>query len=166
MTQPFQTGAQNITLKEAPWSVKREISIYVKLVGDKLYLYDNEKCTGNALSPASFPVYKGQSTGLYFFIYDEDPNSKTHFPDPDDGVLPLSWDKDKPCPGTVLYGKVRDDLKAFSISDVYNHNGEVKHSFDLVVVPPGGGPFVHTSWFDKVDPTIVEKGEEPPPDGC
>lgn len=161
MSMNFQTGSNTVTLKEAPWSVIREISIYVKQKDGQLSLYNNAECQGRALGPASLEVYKGQSTGLYFFIA-KDSDKGTHFPNPNDGQLPVAWENESSCPDTVLYGKMKSDLSAFSMADSYAHPVMVLHSFDLIVASGAGGSFIHTSFFKEIDPTIVEKGEDPP----
>ena len=162
MARNFTTGTSTITLEESPWLVQRSISIYVKQVNGKLSIHDDLQ-SGRTLQQEDLKVYKGQSTGLYFFIA-EGSDDGTQFPDPDSGTLPLEWKNGAPCPASVTYGKVKDDFSAFSIADLYGHTNEVRHSFNIRVLK-GDGSINSTALFDEIDPTIVEKGEEPPSGG-
>lgn len=159
----FQTDAKSITLEQAPWNVTGKISIYVKHVAGKLSIYYNAQCSGATETPLALEVFRNQATGLYFFIAASS-DAGTKFPDPDDGPLPIAWESKSGCPDTVQYGKVRSDYRAFSIADAYTHHSKDSYGFNIVVDPGGGSPLLTTARFGKIDPTIVEKGEDPPPD--
>jgi len=161
----FQTDAKNITLEQAPWNVEQHISIYVKHEAGKLSIYYNAQCLGAPETLLPLEVFRGQPTGLYFFIAASS-DEGTKFPDPDNGQLPIAWESDSGCPVTVQYGKVRSDYRAFSMADAYIHHSKDSYGFDIVVDPGGGLPLVTTARFGEIDPTIVEKGEDPPPDLC
>ncbi|MEO1083919.1 MAG: hypothetical protein AAFY88_06730 [Acidobacteriota bacterium] len=155
----FQYGARSIEL-----SVDQHISVYVKYANGKLEMYSDAGCLGDAITPLGMDVYRNQSTGLYFYIAASSQGDVT-FPSRKSGHLPIRWEGAGDCPDSVQYGKVKSDDKAFSISDQYSHNDRVEHGFDIVVDPGGGSPLVTTAVFQLIDPTIIEKGEDPPPDG-
>ena len=145
----------SITLGGAPWNVVAHITVYVQRVGAELKLYSDPDCAGPQLSPADLVVFRNQSTGLYFHIACSP--AGTTFADP-----PVVWEEQKPRPGTVCYGYIMNDGSAFSMSDDYGHQNSVSHSFDLRVDPGDGSRVISTRSTDEVDPTIVERGEEPP----
>lgn len=160
MTRDFQTGCDDIDLKEDPWKVTRVIKTWVKLEGDKIALYGTAACNDDAFSHLALDIYRGESTGLYFYIA---PSAKdARFPAAVGQDIPLIWKTPTTCPNTVLYGKMRDDRKAFSMADIHQHTSVINYDFNLVVDPGNGAPPVSTTLYEKVDPTIVEKGEGPP----
>ncbi|MEM1181080.1 MAG: hypothetical protein AAGM22_22250 [Acidobacteriota bacterium] len=162
-TKSFQNDARTIELKEKPWKVDREVSLYVKYSAGALEVYSDPDCAGDAITPLQLDVYRNQATGLYFFIA-KSSDQGTQFPAPGSGHLPLSWEGNGDCPATVAYGKRRFDNLAFSIADTYDHGVLTEHGFDLIVQTGDSGDWTSTRLFKAIDPTIVEKGEDPPPD--
>lgn len=173
MPGTFQTGCASIDLADPPFSVTRAVKTYVLRNGDGSFgLYTNEACT-KALAPADLPVYRDQATGLYFYLVDAAANEGVTFCDgtgEDNQPTPVFWRDaaDDLCPPTVTYGKILADCKAFSMKDFCTSDEVARHPFDLQVVLPSGvrGTVLggHGS-VAEIDPTIVEKGEEPPGGG-
>ena len=153
----FQTNARSITLNEAPWNVTTFTEIYVKLENGELSCYLDAACAGDAVVPLQLDVYRKESTGLYFYLVHSPATAE--FADP-----PVSWEGGAGCPGTVRYGKIDDKRLGFSMSDYYDHGSEQEFGFDIVVDPGNGAPPISTGIFKEIDPTIMEKGEDPPPD--
>ena len=157
--QPF-ISAPDIDLSGPPWNVTKYQSVYVLYADKSLKLYTDDDCQQEHLfNPADFYVKKKVPTGLYFFIASGS-ETGTEFPDPI-SKSPVTWKDDEPQPATVTLGKYRQDGKAFSLKDYWDHPNEVKHEFTINVREPGGG-LTSTSIIEGVNPTIVERGEEPP----
>lgn len=173
MPGSFQTGSASIDLSGSPWNVTATVKLFVLLRADGSFgLYRDEGCT-DAFEPAEMPVWENVSTGLYFYIGAGSP-AGTLFCDGQDGrPQPVVWLASEACPPTVTYGKIRADRLAFSMSDLAPTPHAARLPFDLEVETPNG---VYTSVLahlrrreepgvTPVDPTIVEKGEEPPGGG-
>lgn len=165
MPGTFETGCSSIELDGSPWNVTTAIHLYViRNSSGQFELYQNAACTV-AYSPANLECDYNESTGLYFYI-GQPSASDLKFTDGLSGrPLPISWPAQEACPSTVTYGKIKSDRLAFSIRDLAAHTNDVNYTFDLVVELPSGDPqgvsFHLADAF--VDPTIIEKGEEPPP---
>lgn len=139
--------------------VQDVIKVYVRYLNGALALFKDDDCE-QSFSPTNLNVAKQVPTGLYFYISSES-QSGTWFPDGTGGApSPITW-KTGSCPSTVTYGTFRNDSKAFSMKDEYNHSNTVNHEFDINVRLPNG---THMNVFlvEGIDPTIVEAGEDPP----
>lgn len=166
----FQTGCASISLADPPFSVTRTVKVYVLRNADGSFgLYKDETCT-TAFSPCDLPVYAGESTGLYFYITGAASNASVVFCDgtgADDHPMPVLWRDGGTCPQSVTYGKIKADRKAFSMKDFWQNELDSRHPFDLQVELPGGNrtTILSQATVAEIDPTIVQKGEEPPGGG-
>jgi hypothetical protein len=173
MPGTFQTGCASIDLDGPPFNVTRTVKTYVLRNQDGSFgLFCNEACT-KSLMPPDLPVYRGQATGLYFYIPDVAANDGVTFCDgtgADNEPTPVFWRDaaDDLCPATVTYGKILADRTAFSMMDYCTSDEDTRHPFDLQVLLPNGHRTTILGGHDavtEIDPTIVEKGEEPPSGG-
>lgn len=159
----FQTGSSSIDLSGSPWNVTHTISLYVYRDSSGNIVLYRDSTRSQVFSPAELEVSRNVSTGLYFYILD---STDLTFCDGLSGLpLPIVWLHQEVCPSTVTYGKIRADRRAFSIKDLCQGQNTVRHSFDLMVQLGSQPPFSVLSFGGgtaAIDPTIVEKGEEPP----
>ena len=139
--------------------VQDVIEVYVRYLNGALALFKEDNCS-NSFSPANLNVAKQTPTGLYFYISSQSPTG-TKFPDGTGGApSPITW-KTGQCPSTVTYELFRNDSKAFSLKDEYNHPNIAHHEFDINVELPNG-KHMNVFLVEGIDPTIVEVGEDPP----
>ena len=149
------TPASDITVSGA--QATREV--YVRNIGGGLTLFRDDDCL-QPLSPAELDVPKEKLTGLYFHISSHS-DAGTAFPDgTGTSPCPVTWSHGGSKPSTVTYQKIKSDKSAFSMSDLWSHSLYESHEFDINVKLPDGS---HTSVsiVEGIDPTIVERGEEP-----
>jgi hypothetical protein len=168
----FQTGCASIDLAEPPFSVTRTVKLFLLREESGFGLYKDEACT-LPFDPPDLEVYVAQSTGLYFYIVGSEANAGVVFCNgtgsgSDDLPPPVLW-RNAPhsCPQSVTYGKIRADRKAFSMKDFWQDELDSRHPFDLQVEVPGRGRTTIRAQasVSEIDPTIVQKGEEPPGGG-
>lgn len=161
MTSKFFTKASDINLNGPPWLVTDVLSVYVLNDEGELSLWKDDACT-NAFDPPQLDVQKEVSTGLYFHIASGSEHG-TEFSDGlDNNPPPLTWEAGS-YPSSVTPGKFEQFKKAFSLKDYWNHSNNQDYSFTLNIKMPDGS--VRTvALVDSIDPTIVERGEEPPPE--
>lgn len=174
MPGSFQTGCASIDLSGPPWNVTTVVKLFVLLRPDGSFgLYHNEACTNEYGSAGEMPVWENVSTGLYFYIASGSPVGTLFCDGLDHRPLPIQWLASDTCPQTVTYGKIRENRQAFSMSDLATGSLAKRLPFDLMVETPNHGITSvlknlgrHLDLgIDPVDPTIVEKGEEPPGGG-
>ena len=161
MTSQFFTKASDINLSGPPWLVQPVLSVYVLNNGGNLALYKDDACTV-AFNPPILEIPKQTSTGLYFHIASGS-DDQTEFSDGVNGnPPPISWDSGS-YPSSVTQGKFQSDKKAFSLKDYWDHSNNQDYGFNLNIKLPDGSHRT-VSLVDSIDPTIVERGEEPPPE--
>lgn len=163
MTQQFETGCSSIDLSGPPFGVTAVDALWVRRNPNGTFdLFRDEACL-NRFQPADLPVFLDVKTGLYFFIAPSS-TAGTMFCDGQDGRPdPVTWPAADQPPPTITYGKILADRLAFSMMDWWRAGTAQRYRFDLMVEFEG-------TWYsilsnltvEAVDPTIVEKGEEPP----
>lgn len=159
MSGTFETGSSSIDLSGSPWNVKDVIRVYVRNLDGDVGLFKDAACD-EPFIPPRLEVPYDRSTGLYFYIA-AGSTAGTLFCDGLDGrPLPVSWLQTDLCPSTVTYGKILASRKAFSMQDLADHASDVTYPFDLMIQLPDGR-HIRVAPMVKVDPTIVEKGQEP-----
>lgn len=165
----FQTGSASIDLSGSPWFVTTVVKLYVRRETDGSFgLYKDEACTQPYGEPAEMTVAPNQSTGLYFYIADASA-ADYKFLDGTGNDLPVKWLSSDTCPPSVTYGRILASGLAFSMKDFWQTGTPSRYVFDLEVEDGSGHKTTILSNVDRalhpVDPTIVQKGEEPPGGG-
>ena len=149
------TPAPDITVSGAQVTLE----VYVRNLGGQLKLFWDDGCT-RPVTRAELNVPKEKLTGLYFHISSHS-DTDTCFPDGTGGdPCPVTWRHNGSKPSTVTYQKIKADKSAFSMSDLWSHSIYESHEFDINVKLPSGDPG-SVAIVEGVDPTIVERGEEP-----
>lgn len=168
MTQQFETGCASIDLSGPPWGVTTVVSLWVRRNSNGTFdLFRDADCLSR-YNPADLPVWADVRTGLYFYIAASSTPGTTFCDGLNDRPNPVLWPgsaTDLP-PATVTYGKIQADRKAFSMMDYCQVGDSARHAFDLEIEFENAFYSVLTNLtVESVDPTIVQKGEEPPGGG-
>ena len=134
-------------------NVDDHIDVYVANSGGNLSLYHDSGATNSWGSDPDFDVPKDKVYAVYFRLTMSTAAAGDTFP-----AAPLDWGTTGQ-PSTVTCGKMLTNYTAFSIkvdnSSPPKH--DARHDFDILVTAVTGVFRVKVS---KIDPTIVEKGEE------
>lgn len=134
-------------------NVDGSIDVWVKCQGGTITLFKDSTALQSWGGDPDFTVPFEKVYAVYFRLTPSS-DAGTSFP-----ADPFDWDPSQP--STITYEKMLANQTAFSIKDDNSaaHSNDKTHSFDLLV-NSGSSMRIVRLRTSKIDPTIVEKGEE------